>query len=70
LKGLEDFGNTDSAHAEHMGQELMGEQEFIRHSPIMRHQNPSATPLLHRMQAIAGNGLRNLLGERRIVPDQ
>jgi hypothetical protein len=70
LKRLEHFGNADTTHPEHVGQELMREQEFIGHGPIVRHQNPAATSLLHLVQAIAGNALRNLFHECHVVPIQ
>ncbi len=50
--------------AQHFGEELMGDMEFVAFHAIVRHEQPAATALLDRVKSIAGGELRELSEER------
>ncbi len=48
----------------------MRERELGGLNAVVSLQNPSATPLFHRVQSIASHGLGNLLEKRGMISDQ
>lgn len=63
LQGARSSRNACALHPQHHGQELLGEQKFIRIHTVVRHQQPAATSLLQRMKMIARGRLRDLVEE-------
>src|ERR1051325_7793115 len=57
-------GDARTAHAEHLGEELLREVEFARADAVLGHQEPAAHPLLHAVHVIAGSRLRDLVEHR------
>ena len=60
---LQHAGNhTDSRtlHTEHDRQKLMAQLEVLLVHPVVRHQQPAGTPLLHRVHRVARDGLHPL----------
>src|SRR5438067_47248 len=51
-------------HAEHLGEKLLGEGKLVGAHPIVRQQQPAAAALLHRVQAVTGDLLRDLTEQR------
>ena len=53
-----------AAHAEHLGQELLGKLELVSPHPVVAHQQPAAHAFLDRVRVVADRGLRNLVNHR------
>ena len=54
------LSNACTAHAQHVGQELMRDVELIGVRPISSHQEPTSKPRLHEMEAGASGRLYQL----------
>src|SRR5882762_5177133 len=54
------FGDPFTAHAEHVGDELLGHGQLVGWQAIEREQQPAAQLLVHRVMPIAHCGLRHL----------
>src|ERR1700732_892150 len=50
--------DSGAAHAEHRRQEFMRYRHDVRLDAVARHQQPARATLLHRMDPVAGGGLR------------
>ena len=70
LEGPEDFRDAGSPHSEHHRHQLVRKRERLAVHPVLGHQHPSATPLLDRVQAVAGHSMRNLAQESALIRDQ
>jgi hypothetical protein len=62
--------HSGAPHAQHLGQELLGERERGLVDPIVGHQQPAGAALLHRVGAVAGGVLRHLVHQRERVAQQ
>jgi hypothetical protein len=51
------LGDTLAASSQHVGDELLGEQQFRRPYPVVCEQQPAAESLLYRVKAVADGGL-------------
>ena len=56
--------DTLAAPSQHVGDELLGEQQFRRPHPVVSEQQPAAESLLDRMKAVADSGLGDLGNQR------
>ena len=54
------LSNACTAHAQHVGRELMRDVELIGVRPISSHQEPTSKPRLHEMEAGASGCLCQL----------
>ena len=57
LQGAGDDRHRLAAHAEHLRHELLRQRKRVGPCPVVRHQQPSAQPLFHRVQGVAGDEL-------------
>ena len=60
LEGAGRISNALAAHAQHVGEELLGELEFVRPETVMRHEQPAGEARLQRVETITGGRLGNL----------
>ena len=51
-------------HAQHHGEELLGQQELVGLHAVVRHQHPAAAALLQGMEVVARRRLRDLVEQR------
>jgi hypothetical protein len=51
------LGATLAASSHHVGDELLGEQQFRRPHPVVGEQQPAAESLVDRVKAVADGGL-------------
>jgi len=51
------YGYAFTAPTEHVGDELLGHEQFRTILAVVAQQQPTAKPLLHRMQAVTNSGL-------------
>jgi hypothetical protein len=63
-------GDTLAASSQHVGDELLGEQQFRRPHPVVCEQQPAAESLLDRVKSVADGGLRDLGDQRLRVAQQ
>src|SRR3954451_8589150 len=47
-------GNARAVHAQHHGDEFLGERHFIILDPVMSHQQPSSKALLQSVPSVTG----------------
>jgi hypothetical protein len=54
------FGDAGAAHAQHMGEELMRQEQFIRVKTVTGLKQPATQAFFYSMKAVASNILRDL----------
>src|SRR5688572_18615411 len=64
------LGDALAASSQHVGDELLGEQQFHRPYPVVCEQQPAAESLLDRVKAVADGGLGDLGDQRLRVAQQ
>ena len=52
LKAPGRLGDALAASSQHVGDELLGEQQFLRPHPVVGEQQPAAESLLDRVKAV------------------
>jgi len=57
------FGHAFPAHAEHVGDQLLGHRELVARQPVQAEQQPAAELLVERVMAVADSRLRHLRDE-------
>ncbi|CCD01037.1 protein of unknown function (plasmid) [Azospirillum baldaniorum] len=62
--------HTRPAHAQHGGQEFLGERQPVTVAAVMRHQQPAGKSLVNAVGTVAGGCLGDLGKKRRYVAEQ
>src|SRR5690349_16108152 len=70
LQALGRLGDALAASSQHVGDELLGEQQFLQPHPVVGEQQPAAESLLDRVKAVADSGLGYLSDQRLRVAQQ
>ena len=59
------LGDALAASSQHVGDELLGEQQFHRPHPVVGEQQPAAESLLDRVKAVADGGMAGVSWRKR-----
>ena len=70
VQRAKNLGDTRALHSQHHPEEFVRKRKLVRADPIAGHQQPTATALLHRMQHVTDDRIRNLRAKGGLIEPQ